>query len=73
VILSLVAALVYIGILIIVGYAAIAIFEWATDKPVPRPISIIVKAIIGIICLLVLLQVFTGGPGLNWPYLTHRP
>lgn len=68
---ALVATLVYIAILCVIGYAAIALWEWATKKPVPPPVVIIFRAFIAVICLLLLLQLVTGAAWVNWPYLRH--
>jgi hypothetical protein len=67
---TLLIALIYIGILCIIGYALLAILAWAGVQ-LPPPVVIILKAIIGIVCLLVLAQAITGQVGLDWPGL-HR-
>lgn len=70
-IISLLAALIYIAILCVFAWAVVAILG-SLGISIPAPIVIVFKVVVAVLCLVVLLQAITGGVGLDWPYLTRR-
>lgn len=61
---ALIIAMIYIAIVCVIGYAILALV------PVPPPVKVVIQALIAVICLIILLQVFVGD-GLYFP-LHHR-
>lgn len=59
---SLLVALIYIGVACIIGWVIVVILK---QTGVPPIVPTVVWAVIGIVCLLILLNAITGGTALQ--------